>query len=70
MTQSSKELQKTLKPMRWLVSVFRPGGQPFCKIECNSRTAQDAIAFAKKKVYKLGKLAHFYYYVPTDRKIQ
>jgi hypothetical protein len=56
--------------MRWLVSVFRPGGQPFCKIECNSRTAQDAIAFAKKKVYKLGKLAHFYYYVPTDRKIQ
>jgi hypothetical protein len=55
---------------RWLVHVFTPGGQAFANIEARSRNAQDAIKFAKKRVYKMGKLAHFYSYCPVDRENQ
>ncbi len=55
---------------RWLVHVYTPAGKDFAKIEARSRNAQAAIHFAKQRVYKMGKLAHFYSYVPVDRENQ
>jgi hypothetical protein len=59
-----------MKSPRWLVSVFRPNGWLLCKLECAGRDALAAKESAKKKIYRQGRLAHFYTYVPVDRKIQ
>lgn len=63
-------MQTAKQPPRWEVHVYRPNGWFVCKVECAGRTAAEAVATAKKRVYKMGKLAHFYSYVPVDRKIQ
>lgn len=58
------------KVPRWEVHVFRPNGWFVCKVQVNGQDAQVAKERAKKAVYKMGKLAHFYSYVTIDRKIQ
>lgn len=58
------------KPPRWEVYVYRPNGWLYAKVFVNGRDAAAAKANALKRVYKMGVLAHFYSYVPVDRKIQ
>lgn len=67
---SSKEAQKTNKPTRWQVSVYRPNGWLVGKFDVAGRNAEAAKENAKKIIYRQGKAAHFYTYVMTDRKIQ
>lgn len=55
---------------RWAVHVYRPNGWLVCIVEVAGRDALAAKENAKKRVYKMGKLAHFYSYVMVDRKIQ
>ncbi len=54
------------KTKRWIVTIYTPGGLAFRRVELHAMTAQVAIDKCKRIVYKLGKLAHFYSYVPVE----
>jgi hypothetical protein len=48
---------------KYEVHVFRPSGMRFCVLSYECTKAQVAVNKAKKRVYQMGCLAHFYRYV-------
>lgn len=46
------------------VHVFRPSGMRLTVLSYTCTNAQVALRRAKKQVYKMGRLAHFYKFVP------
>jgi hypothetical protein len=48
---------------KYEVHVFRPSGMRFCVLPYECTSAQVAVGRAKKRVYQMGCLAHFYRYV-------
>jgi hypothetical protein len=54
-----------LQKQDFTVHVYRPNGDRLTKISVTCTRAEVAINQAKKAIYREGRLAHFYTYVPT-----
>jgi len=54
------------KKIQFTVHVFRPNGWLLTKISETATCARVAVNRAKKRIYRQGRLAHFYTYVATS----
>ena len=57
----------SLRVCDWLVHVYRPSGDRFTILSITAATHKTAVNKAKSKIYKMGKLAHFYSYIPVKK---
>jgi hypothetical protein len=55
--------------LSFTVHVYRPNGQLLTKFSESCTRAEVAVNRAKKRIYRQGRLAHFYSYVPVSSSV-